>query len=128
MSYIHIPNNIVLPQTPSLPVKLKLCVGVRLMLTNNISVSDRLSNGSIIYYILNIQYTQLIPAYSVLKKPRQVIGLQNMDEILDNWNWKDIHESTQHDLALYYSVSKVNIIEVIEIPSVLEVLSFLLKI
>ena len=40
---------------------------------------------------------------------------KHIDEILDNW--KDIHKNTQHGLALCYNVSKVNIIEVIEIPS-----------
>ena len=45
---ISIPDNISLSQTANLPAKLKLCVGARVMLTdNNISVSDRLINGSI---------------------------------------------------------------------------------
>ena len=43
----HIPDNIVLSQTANLPTKLKLCVGAWVMLTDNISVSDRLINGSI---------------------------------------------------------------------------------
>ena len=47
--------------------------------------------------------------------------LRNIDEILDDW--KDIHKNTHHGLALCYNVNKVNIIEVIEIPSVFEVLS-----
>ena len=42
----NIPDNIGLPQTASLPAKLTLCVGARLMLTNHSSVSDRLINGS----------------------------------------------------------------------------------
>ena len=41
---------------------------------------------------------------------------QHVDEILDDW--KNIHKNTQHGLAQCYSVSKVNIIEVIKIPSV----------
>ena len=44
---ISIPDNIGLSQTANLPAKLKLCVGARVMLTDNISVSDRLSNGSV---------------------------------------------------------------------------------
>ena len=44
---ISIPDNIGLSQTANLPAKLKLCVGARIMLTDNISVSDRLVNGSI---------------------------------------------------------------------------------
>ena len=32
----------------------------------------------------------------------------------------DIYKNTQHGLALYFKVRKVNIIEVIDIPSVLE--------
>ena len=36
-----------LSQTANLPAKLKLCVGARVMLTDNISVSGRLINGSI---------------------------------------------------------------------------------
>ena len=53
--------------------------------------------------------------------------LWNIDEILDDW--KDIHKNTLHGLALCYNVSKVNIIEVIEIRSVLvEVLSVVLEI
>ena len=39
---IRIPNNINLSQTANLPGKLKLCVGARVMLTDNINVSDRL--------------------------------------------------------------------------------------
>ena len=44
---ISIPDNIGLSQTANLPAKLKLCVGARVILTDNISVSDRLINGSI---------------------------------------------------------------------------------
>ena len=43
---IFIPGNIGLSQTANLPAKLKLCVGARIMLTYNISVSDRLINSS----------------------------------------------------------------------------------
>ena len=42
--------------------------------------------------------------------------------------WKDIHKNTWHGLALCYNVSKANIIEVIDIPSILEVLSRVLGI
>ena len=45
---------------------------------------------------------------------------KHIDEILDDW--KDIHKNIQHSLALCYNVSKVNITEVIETPSVLGVL------
>ena len=48
------------------------------------------------------------------------------DEILNNW--KDIHKNTQHGLALCYSVNQVNVIEVIDIPSVLQVLSIVREI
>ena len=44
---ISIPDNICLSQTANLPAKFKLCVGAMVMLTDNISVSDRLINGSI---------------------------------------------------------------------------------
>ena len=44
---ISIPDNIGLSQTANLPTKLKLCVGARVMFTDNINVSDRLINGSI---------------------------------------------------------------------------------
>ena len=44
---ISIPDNIGLSQTANLPAKLKLCVGARVILTDNISVSDRLINGSL---------------------------------------------------------------------------------
>ena len=44
---ISIPDNIGLSQTANLLAKLKLCVGARVMLTDNSSVSRRLINGSI---------------------------------------------------------------------------------
>ena len=51
---------------------------------------------------------------------------KHIDQTQDNW--KDIHKSTQHGLALCYKVDKVNIIEVIQIPSVLEILPVVLEI
>ena len=51
---------------------------------------------------------------------------KHIDEILDDW--KDIHKNARHSLTLYCNVSKVNIVEVIEIPSVLEVLPIALEI
>ena len=51
---------------------------------------------------------------------------KHSDEILDDW--KDIHKNTEHGLALSYDVSKVNIIQVIKISSVLEVLPIVLEI
>ena len=39
---VSIPDNTSLTQTANLPAKLKVCVGARIMLTDNISVSDRL--------------------------------------------------------------------------------------
>ena len=45
--YISIPHNIGLSETANLPAKLKLRVVARVMLTDNISVSDRLINSSI---------------------------------------------------------------------------------
>ena len=47
MCSISIPDNIGLSQTANLPAKLKLCVGARVMLTDNVSVSDRLINSSL---------------------------------------------------------------------------------
>ena len=44
---ISIPDNIGLSETTNLPAKLKLCVVARVMLTDNVSVSDRLINGSL---------------------------------------------------------------------------------
>ena len=52
--------------------------------------------------------------------------MEHFDEILDDW--KNIYKITQHSLALCYNLIKVNIIEVIEIPSVLEVLPIAVKI
>ena len=43
---------------------------------------------------------------------------KHIDRILDGR--KGIYKDTQHGLALCFKVSKVNIIEVIDIPSVLE--------
>ena len=42
---IFIPDNVGRSQTANLPAKLKLSVGARVMLTDNISVSHRLING-----------------------------------------------------------------------------------
>ena len=44
---ISISDNIGLSQTANLPTELKLCVAARVMLTDNISVSDRSINSSI---------------------------------------------------------------------------------
>ena len=44
---ISIADNIGLSQTANLPAKLKLCIGARVLLTDNISVSDRLISDSI---------------------------------------------------------------------------------
>ena len=52
--------------------------------------------------------------------------VKHIGEVLDDW--KDIHKNTQHGLALYYKVSKVNIIEVIDIPSTIEILPIVLEI
>ena len=47
--------------------------------------------------------------------------VKHIDEVLDDW--KDIHKNTQHGLALCYNVSKVIIIEVIDIPNTIEILA-----
>ena len=52
--------------------------------------------------------------------------VKHIGEVLDDL--KDIHKNTQHGLALYYKVSKVNIIEVIDIPSTIEILPIVLEI
>ena len=52
--------------------------------------------------------------------------VKHIDEVLDDW--KDIHKNTQHDLALCYKVSKVNVIEVIDIPSIIEILPNVLEV
>ena len=44
---VSIPEHASLNQTGNLPTTLKLCIGARFMLTDNISVADRLINGSI---------------------------------------------------------------------------------
>ena len=44
---ISVLDNIGLSQSSNLPAKLKVCVGARVMLTDNISVPDRSINGSI---------------------------------------------------------------------------------
>ena len=44
---ISIPANIGLAQTVNLPRTLKACVVARVILTDNVSISDRLMNGSI---------------------------------------------------------------------------------
>ena len=46
--------------------------------------------------------------------------VKHIDEVL--YDRKDIYKNTQHGLALCYKVSKVNIIEVIDIPSTIEIL------
>ena len=51
---------------------------------------------------------------------------KHIGEILDDW--KDIHKNTQHGFALYYNVTKVNIIEINDISSVLEVLPIVLEV
>ena len=52
--------------------------------------------------------------------------VKHIDEILDDW--KDIHKNTQRGLPLCYKVSKVNIIEVIDVPSTIEILPIVLEI
>ena len=52
---VSLPDNTNLNQTANLPGKLKVCVGARLMLTDNINISDRLINGS----IGTVKYLQL---------------------------------------------------------------------
>ena len=47
---------------------------------------------------------------------------------LQNILIKDTHKYAQHGLALCYNVSKVNMIEVIEIPSVLKILPLVLEV
>ena len=43
---ITIPENTPLDQTGGLPINLRICVGARVMLTNNVDISDKLVNGS----------------------------------------------------------------------------------
>ena len=69
---------------------------------------------------------QVIPASSVSLKLILMIVLQNIDEILNGW--KGIHKNAQHGLALWCKVRKMNTIEIIDIPSVLEKLSVVLEI
>ena len=52
--------------------------------------------------------------------------VKHIDEVLDDW--KDSHKNTQHGLALCYKVSKENIIDVIDIPSTIEILPIVLEI
>ena len=47
---------------------------------------------------------------------------------MKSWIIEDIHKNTQHGLALCYNMSKVNIMDVIDIPSVLEILPIVLEI
>ena len=47
---------------------------------------------------------------------------------MKSWMIEKIHKNTRHGLALCYSVSKVNIVEAIDIPKVLEVLPIVLEI
>ena len=51
---------------------------------------------------------------------------KHIDDILDNS--KDTHKSTHHGLSVSYNVSKVNIMEIIGIPSVPEILPIVLEI
>ena len=55
-----------------------------------------------------------------------MIVLENI--LKTSWMVGKISIRIQHGLALCYNVSKVNIIEVIEIPSVLEVLPIVMEI
>ena len=63
------------------------------------------------------RYTQLIPAYSVSKKPIKMISLQNI--LMKSWMIGKAFIKIHNMVWLYVTASKVNIIEVIEIPSVL---------
>ena len=49
-----------------------------------------------------------------------------INEVLDDL--KNIHKNTQHSLALCYKVSKVNITEVVGVPSIIEILPIVLEI
>ena len=69
---------------------------------------------------------QVIPASSVSLKLILMIVLQNIDEILNGW--KGVHKNVQHGLTLWCKVRKMNTIEIIDIPSVLEKLSVVLEI
>ena len=51
--------------------------------------------------------------------------VKHIDEVLDDL--KDIHKNAQHGLVLCFKVSKVNIIEVIEIPSIIKILPIVLE-
>ena len=69
---------------------------------------------------------QVIPASCVSLKLILTVVLQNIDEVLDGC--KGIHKNTQHGLASCFKVRKINIIEIIDIPSVLEILLVVLEI
>lgn len=62
------------------------------------------------------KYAQLIRAYSASQRHSSA---KYIGEIWDNW--KGIQKNTPHGLALCYKVSKVNIVKVIYIRSVLKV-------
>ena len=59
--HINVPDYVSLNQTGNLPAKLKVCIGARLMLTDNISVADRLINGS----IGTIRYLHFNPHFNI---------------------------------------------------------------
>ena len=88
--------------------------------------SIRSWNGQLEHFLSGKIYSTYSNLFCFTKTNINDSPTKHIDEILDDW--KDIHKNTQHGLALCYNVSKVNIIEVIEIPSVLEVLPVALEI
>ena len=71
-------------------------------------------------------YSTYSRLFSFKETSRNDSPAKHIDKILNDT--EDTHKNTQHGLPLSYNVSKVNIIEVIEISSVLEVLPIVLEI
>ena len=128
-SSISITDNIGLSQTANLPAILKLFSWPHPLIELNgicmCLVNLRSWNGHLEYFLSDKIYSTFLSLLcftetNINDSPKYI------DEILDDW--KDIHRNTQHVLALYYNVSKGNIVEVSDISSVLAVLPIALEI
>ena len=80
-------------------------------------------------YLENFLSDNIYQSYSILfcftKTNINYSPVKYIDKVLNDW--KDIHKNTQHSLALCYKVRNINIIEVIEISSIIEILPIALE-
>ena len=83
-------------------------------------------NGHLEYFLSEKIYSNFSSLFCFTETNLDDSPSKHIDGILDDW--KDIHKNTRRGLALFYNVSKINITEVIDIPSVFEVLPIVLEI